>query len=120
MKPLLFLLLFMAAGCGPPLDDSKFEHGGEALHPDCFDTIFISNESEVDFTDCKKPEGTFAKSVDNYWEYTGTADEGFREPFSKYRILNSKGNEYLLEYMWSGGGTGVFSGIVKVKKEVAY
>ncbi|MCA9621688.1 MAG: hypothetical protein KC731_21845 [Myxococcales bacterium] len=89
---------------------------GALVHPLCvFALVGGETRSEVRFEECGKDAAAPTLQGESV-HYDFPRDEGFmiRPAFVDYRVLASQGAHHLLSYLWNGGGTGYFSGLVIV------
>jgi hypothetical protein len=96
---------------------SKLSHQGHPLHPRCVtDLVAGEGAAEADLKKCASAPGKVVVR-DGWleWDEPRAAGQAGRGELSAYHVLGSMGGDAVVEYRWSGGGTGVFSGLAIVR-----
>jgi len=83
----------------------------------CLELIGPESKATVSLTECAGDAGApQMKDQAVGYEWPDEAPFG-AQPFVQYEVLSSRHGIFLLRYLWSGGGTGYFSGLITVALE---
>ena len=91
-----------------------FTHNGKPIHPLCVSELVgpeAGLSETADLSACGVSEEPPEKEGE-FFEHTWDEMVG-RQPFFRYRVVRA-GDLAVVEYIWNGGGTGYFSGVIAV------
>lgn len=111
------ITLVMAALCYSSLSFAAFTYQGQPISPGCISQLVdIYNEpkSEVSLQKCHAKNTAMVNVKDDL--VTTRTDSEQLEPFTSYQIIGQSGDKYLLVLTEWGGGSGVFTTIVWLRK----
>jgi hypothetical protein len=85
---------------------------GRPIHPQCVTGLTVGEApaGPIQLSACSKAKEP-VEHRDDVFTWTARGEPGLRKEFSAYNVLGQQGGEWVVSWEWSGGGTGVFSGV---------
>lgn len=117
MRRNLLILLLTAISTSTAYAD--FTYNGQPIHPNCISPLvdmFDEPVKQVKISECMQKNHDDKVSLSEGFVTTKSQNKEQMEPYKSYKILSNYGDLYLVEFAEWGGGTGLFSNIVYLRK----